>query len=463
MGLPISVLPGDYTPGAETALQGAVSLINESWSQANEKHAAFEARIDAIADESTGWLSTQAAPTITAGAAEAPTITEPAVDIPASQSATDVMSLFDSKYLELVALLSDKFTAFRNTYFPDEANAYNATEDWLQAALANPDSALPPSVAAQIITVDKDSILAEAARASDAVLARFAAMRFPLPPGAAASAVLQIQSKAQDEIAATSRKVVMTSIEQMRFVVQQVMGLRQTAMDSAIKYITALASGPEMASRLVGIGYDAQSKLISAASQFYNSRIAAAEVVAKTQQFNVTTDLQEADRKRLPNYPVPAIRMGRLAVSINEQGKGHGDYLLAHAVARCLGLRDQLGVRVSQGVDGNAAQTVQVLLAVHVPHAAASAMRHRDRQAAVSVHDVGGCGGNRCRHAGLQKQKALRTRVQKAGSRAATAPPQKNIVEQPERRACEIPYLLQHNMAACPALHATPLTVAAWG
>ncbi|WP_312328739.1 GNAT family N-acetyltransferase [Stenotrophomonas sp.] len=60
----------------------------------------------------------------------------------------------------------------------------------------------------------------------------------------------------------------------------------------------------------------------------------------------LVTDLQEADRKRLPSYPVPAIRMGRLAVSANEQGKGHGDYLLAHAVARCLGLREQLGVRV---------------------------------------------------------------------------------------------------------------------
>ncbi|MFL9584745.1 GNAT family N-acetyltransferase [Stenotrophomonas sp. AB1(2024)] len=47
----------------------------------------------------------------------------------------------------------------------------------------------------------------------------------------------------------------------------------------------------------------------------------------------------------LPNHPVPAIRMGRLAVSSSEQGKGHGDYLLAHAVAR-LGLREQLGVRV---------------------------------------------------------------------------------------------------------------------
>jgi GNAT superfamily N-acetyltransferase len=58
------------------------------------------------------------------------------------------------------------------------------------------------------------------------------------------------------------------------------------------------------------------------------------------------TDLREADRKHLPNYPVPAIRMGRLAVSSSERGKGHGDHLLAHAVARCLGLREQLGVRV---------------------------------------------------------------------------------------------------------------------
>lgn len=58
------------------------------------------------------------------------------------------------------------------------------------------------------------------------------------------------------------------------------------------------------------------------------------------------TELQEPDRRRLPNYPVPAIRMGRLAVALSEQGKAHGDYLLAHAVARCLSLREQLGVRV---------------------------------------------------------------------------------------------------------------------
>ena len=58
------------------------------------------------------------------------------------------------------------------------------------------------------------------------------------------------------------------------------------------------------------------------------------------------SDLQEADRRRLPRYPVPAIRMARLAVATCEQGKGHGDFLLAHAVTRCLDLREQLGVHV---------------------------------------------------------------------------------------------------------------------
>lgn len=57
-------------------------------------------------------------------------------------------------------------------------------------------------------------------------------------------------------------------------------------------------------------------------------------------------DLQDIDRRRLPRYPIPAVRMGRLAVAQSEQRKGYGDFLLGHAVARCLTLRETLGVRV---------------------------------------------------------------------------------------------------------------------
>ncbi len=57
-------------------------------------------------------------------------------------------------------------------------------------------------------------------------------------------------------------------------------------------------------------------------------------------------ELQEKDRKRLPTYPVPAIRMGRLAVAQSEKGKGYGQMLLGHVVNLALAVRDTMGVRV---------------------------------------------------------------------------------------------------------------------
>lgn len=57
-------------------------------------------------------------------------------------------------------------------------------------------------------------------------------------------------------------------------------------------------------------------------------------------------ELDEADRKRLPSHPVPAMRMGRLAVSACEQGKGYGQLLVAHAVNLALSARQAMGVKV---------------------------------------------------------------------------------------------------------------------
>ena len=147
-----------------------------------------------------------------------------------------------------------------------------------------------------MLTDARDVILAEASRATDEVMATFAAKRFPLPPGAAASATLQIQGNAQAQMAEAARKVTIMSVEQFRFLVKSTLDLRQGAMAAAVEYIKALASGPEMASRVVGIGYDAQSKLISSVADYYRARAGAKEIIAKANQYNVTTTL-EADIK----------------------------------------------------------------------------------------------------------------------------------------------------------------------
>lgn len=52
--------------------------------------------------------------------------------------------------------------------------------------------------------------------------------------------------------------------------------------------------------------------------------------------------LSPADRKRLPRYPVPCFRMGRLACRAGDRGRGLGKLLLACAVDRCLKAREQV-------------------------------------------------------------------------------------------------------------------------
>lgn len=52
-----------------------------------------------------------------------------------------------------------------------------------------------------------------------------------------------------------------------------------------------------------------------------------------------TEQLSDADRKKLPRYPVPCFRMGRLAANLACQKQGLGKLLVACAVDRCLKAR----------------------------------------------------------------------------------------------------------------------------
>ncbi len=52
--------------------------------------------------------------------------------------------------------------------------------------------------------------------------------------------------------------------------------------------------------------------------------------------------ISDADRKRLPQYPIPCFRMGRLACRRDRQGEGIGRQLIGCAVERCLKARDEI-------------------------------------------------------------------------------------------------------------------------
>jgi len=62
------------------------------------------------------------------------------------------------------------------------------------------------------------------------------------------------------------------------------------------------------------------------------------------------------DRKGLPKYPIPAVRIGRLASSASARGMGLGELLLQNAVKRVLQARNTLGIYaiVVEAKDGSA-------------------------------------------------------------------------------------------------------------
>ncbi len=55
-------------------------------------------------------------------------------------------------------------------------------------------------------------------------------------------------------------------------------------------------------------------------------------------------NLPLALQKKLPNFPIPIARLGRLAVDVTAQGKGMGEDLLMHALRRCVALSNEFGM-----------------------------------------------------------------------------------------------------------------------
>ena len=54
--------------------------------------------------------------------------------------------------------------------------------------------------------------------------------------------------------------------------------------------------------------------------------------------------LPETLQKRFPHHPLPIVRLGRLAVDKEQQGKGLGKQLLAHALHKCYLLSKEIGM-----------------------------------------------------------------------------------------------------------------------
>jgi GNAT superfamily N-acetyltransferase len=58
----------------------------------------------------------------------------------------------------------------------------------------------------------------------------------------------------------------------------------------------------------------------------------------------VSADLPDAEAKKLPKYPIPVVRIGRLATDLDSQGQGIGRLLLVDALLKTLKVSKEVGV-----------------------------------------------------------------------------------------------------------------------
>jgi ribosomal protein S18 acetylase RimI-like enzyme len=80
--------------------------------------------------------------------------------------------------------------------------------------------------------------------------------------------------------------------------------------------------------------------------------------------------LPEPDRKKLPSYPtIPAIYLSKIGIQIEHQGSGLGQYLMNHALRRCIDVANIIGAHfvVLDALNESAARLYRRLGFVDLP------------------------------------------------------------------------------------------------
>lgn len=242
------------------------------------------------------------APTITpATLTFAPAVVEPNVNIPQQAEGASI-----EKFTELsdtiIAKLSDLFTDYVATYFPN-GGYFDAAKLWIEKAITTGGTGINPNVENAIWQRDRSRILDDAAQAEDEAVAAWAARGYPMPPGAAAYQVARMRKDVQAKLVEVSHDIAVkqfeTEVENMKFAVSQAVDLYAKALAAAGDYIKALAVGPNASMQVIPSVTDSQSRLISAASEYYRARISVEELRLKglqtTPEYEQRTKEKNAD------------------------------------------------------------------------------------------------------------------------------------------------------------------------
>lgn len=276
------------------------NLAIQAWEKAELMTAKYEATIDGNFAEalSRSQGSASMLPAYLQFDAEVPV---PDVEIPRLAEGAS-LEMFDNWWSGIIDKLAGLYAGYMDRYFPNDCEYLKHAQQWICNAITQGGTGLNTVVEGQIWERDRGRILREAGRAEQEAVSMFAARGFPLPPGALNGALARIQADTRDKLAQASRDVAIKQaeleVENVRFAVQQAIGLYGTAIGAAKDYMMAMAGSASSPVQLLPSVTDSQSRLIAAASDYYRSRIAAKELQLKAAMPNAEYQ-QQANSKNL--------------------------------------------------------------------------------------------------------------------------------------------------------------------
>lgn len=269
--------------GPSTSAAFVTGVFNDAWGLATDR--AMEAKDwanDAISRASSP-AAIGATPQVIAPAMP----TAPLMDTPIRIS--EAQSLFDTNVQGVRDKLVRDFSDFLAEYF-GSLPEFDAAQSWLQRALTSGGTGIAPAIEQQLFERERSRLLNEASRSEEEILTTWSARRFPLPPGAATAQLTRLRKETDDKIASAAREVAVQAatleIENVRFAVGQAVTLKMSAINAAGEYIRTLATAPQVGVQLTTGLVDAQARIASTLTSFYQAQIAAAEVPLRAQTTN---------------------------------------------------------------------------------------------------------------------------------------------------------------------------------
>ena len=237
-------------------------LALRAWDKAELMTAKYEATIDGNFEEALRRSQGSASmlPAYLQFDAEVPV---PDVEIPRLAEGAS-LEMFDNWWNGIIDKLAGLYAGYMDRYFPNDCEYLKHAQQWICNAITQGGTGLNPVVEGQIWERDRGRILRDAGRAEQEAVSKQAELE----------------------------------VENVRFAVQQAIGLYGTAIGAAKDYMMAMAGSANSPVQLLPSVTDSQSRLISAASDYYRSRIAAKELQLKAAMPNAEYQ-QQANSKNL--------------------------------------------------------------------------------------------------------------------------------------------------------------------